>query len=338
MKNFIKFFIALLVGASLFYFVVRETGTQSVWEAVFLFFGVEGVVILGITILIVFVGALRWQRILYSEGESVPFFTVLSYLIKGFTVDFLTPFSLFGGEAVRIFLIEKEVGIRKGSFSAITDKILDITAHFFFLLLGVLLFLFYSDFVHKVLFIYALSVVIFLFFLLFLFYEKALRRKSFLKGFFDFFKIKKRFFDDSANGKIISDVEEKVVIFFSEKRRELLIGLGLSFLRHFLLVIRVLFIFYFIVGIFDIRAAVVSYGFVILSMILPLPASLGGLEAILALTFGSIGVVVASGVVVAITLRGADLFVCMFGIVLFIRLSIKSFYSQFKLFLKGFSE
>lgn len=338
MKNFIKFFLAFFVGVSLFYFVVKEAGTETIFGAISLFLKPEGFIILLVTFLIVLVGAVRWKEILRSENENVSLLTTMSYLVKGFTVDFLTPFSLFGGEAVRIFLMEKEVGVKKSAFSALTDKIMDITAHVFFLIFGTALFIFYSTIFHKTLLIYAIGTIFSILFFLFIFYERVLKKKSFLDGIFRFLGVAKKYLDENENGKSVVDVEKKIINFFSEKKKDFLKGMALSFLRHFLLLLRVFLIVYFVVGSLDIGDAVVAYGFVILSMILPLPASLGALEAILALAFKAMGIGVVFGVVVAIALRTADLFVCAVGIMLFARLSLKSFYSQFKIFLKNFSE
>jgi glycosyltransferase 2 family protein len=336
MKNIIKFFIALFLGVSLFYFVIKETGVETVSEAVLLFLRAEGLFILGTTLLIVLVGAIRWREILRSEGEDVSLIKTIRYLVKGFTVDFLTPFSLFGGEAVRIFLMKKEVGIEKSVSSTITDKIIDVTAHIFFLTLGTIFFIFHSKVFHKALLIYAVGTILFISFILFVFYKRALRKKSFLEGFFNFLGITKKRFNGDQNG--VLNIEKKIFCFFAEKKRDLAKGIVFSFLRHFLLLLRVFLVIYFVVGSLDISNAVITYGFVILSMILPLPAALGGMEAILALTFNAIGISVALGVVVAIVLRTADLFVCAIGIMLFTRLSIKSFYKQFKIFLKSFAE
>lgn len=338
MKGLVNFFIALFLGVSLFYFVVKKTGIETISGAVSLFWGIEGIVILLMTLFIILIGSIRWKEILRSEGEDVSLIKVTRYLVKGFTVDFLTPFALFGGEAVRIFLMEKEVGVEKSSFSALVNKIMDVTAHVFFLIFGTLIFLFYGIVFHKALIIYAIGTILFISFVLFIFYGRVLKKKSFLDGFFGLLGISKKYLQDNKNGKSALDVEKKIIDFFSEKKKDFAKGMLLSFMRHFFLLLRVYFVIYFVTGSLDFGNAVIIYGFVILSMILPLPAALGGLEAILALAFNAIGVGIIYGVIVAIVLRLADLLVCALGVILFARLSLKSFYNQFKLFLKSFAE
>jgi glycosyltransferase 2 family protein len=338
MRNFAKFFVAFLVGVSLFYFVIKETGVEVVWEATLLFFGLEGLLILFTTLIIVLIGSVRWRCILKSMGEDVPFSRVFRYLIKGFTVDFLTPFSLFGGEMVRVFLMEKEVGIKKSASSSLIDKIMDVTAHFSFLLFGTFLFIYYSSAIHSALLFYAGTVIALIFFILFLFYKKILQKQSFLKWIFGLLGISKKPLLVTENGKTIMEIEEQIIEFFSVRKKDFAKGMALSFLRHLFFITRIFLIIFFITGRAEAGLSIAVYGLVILAMILPLPAALGGMEAILGLGFGVLSIGAFSGVTTAIALRGADLAVCLVGITLFVRLSFSSFYNQFNLFVKRFSE
>ncbi len=179
------------------------------------------------------------------------------------------------------------------------------------------------------------AAILLIFLILFLFYGQILRKKSFLRLIFDVIGISKKYLDESENGKAIVDVEEKIISFFTSKKKEFAKGMALSFLRHFLFLLRVFLIIFFITGTVDFGVAIIAYGLVILSMLLPIPAALGGMEVFLALGFNALGIGFASGVAAAIALRGADLIVCSVGIIFFIRLSLTSFYREFSGFLKG---
>lgn len=336
MKNIVKSLFALFVGALLFYFIVRETGFNAVLDAASLFLGIEGLMIIILTLLIVFIGVLRWRVILLSEGKDVSIILTARYLIKGFTVDYLTPFSLFGGEAVRVFLMEKEVGIKSSAFSSITDKIIDVTVHVFFLLSGILLFLFYTTNLNKGILFYAGAVIIIIIGVLFLFYLKIIQRKSFLKWVFSIFGISKKLLDGTENGKIIIEIEEKIIDFFHIKKKFFLETLFLSIFRHLLLAARIFLILFFITKSSNVLIALMVYGLIILSMMLPLPAAIGGMEAILALGLASLGFGAGVGVILALVVRGADLMVCLVGFVLFLRMSFSTFLGQFNVFLKRF--
>ncbi len=337
MRNAVKFAITLLVGVSLFYFVVKETGIEAIWEGIILFLRPEGLIIIATTFLIVFIGALRWREVIASQGKRVPLLLTIRYLVKGFTVDFLTPFSLFGGEAVRIFLMEKSLGLKKSATAAAIDKIMDVTMHFFFLVLGIVLFIIHGSEPSGVFLYYAGGVITALFFILFLFYQFALRKKSMIGWVFKIFGFSKNYLADNGNGKMVMEIERGIIRFFSFQRKELLKGMALSFLRHLLLAFRVYIILFFLVGQTELGHAFAVYGLTILSMLLPLPAALGGMEAIMALGFGTLGIGLTAGVAYAVTVRSADLIVCALGIILFIRLSFTSFLKQFNLFIKNFS-
>ncbi len=329
MKTALKFVISLGLGIFLFSYVLEKSGLGTIGEAAGLFLGLEGLFLLFLTCLIVMVGAVRWKSILRAEGEEVPLMIVVRYLVKGFTVDFLTPFSLFGGEAVRIYLMKKEVGLKKSASSSIIDKIMDVTTHFLFLLFGLILLFLYTLSFQNAVIIYGAVIILVLFIVLFFFYLRAFRKESIVR---QIFKIFGKSFASTDNGKVVLDIERQILYFFSSKKKELFQGMTLSFLRHFLFLSRTFFIIYFLIGSFEAGGAVVAYGLTILSMLLPIPASLGSLEMISAVGFGAVGMGFAVGTSYAIAIRTADLFVCFFGLFFFARLSWRGFLQ--KIFLK----
>ncbi len=329
-----KGILTLLIGAALFYFVVIEAGLDVVFSAVSLFFDWRGIAIVVITFLIMIVAALRWREVIRFTGEDISLMTILNYHIKGFTVDYLTPFAFLGGEAVRVFLIKKEVGIKKGAFSSITDKIIGITTHFLFMTGGVILFVFYGATQHSTLLFYATAAIVIIFLLLLLFYVQAARKKSFLSLVFKFSGGFKRFLQNTENGKMMVDVEREIIRFFSCSKRVLAKGFLLSIILNILFLIRVFLVVYFITGSTNIIATFIIYGLVVLSMILPLPAAIGGMDAILGIGFSILGMGLSAGVMAAIVLRSADLAVCFVGILSFIKMSVSSFWSEFNAFIR----
>ncbi len=333
MRNIIKLATTFLVGLFLFLFIVKETGFEVIIDSVRLFFDRRGFFIVLTTFIIMLLGAVRWREVLRATGENVSLITVLSYHIKGFTVDYLTPFAFLGGEAVRIFLMEKEVGLKKSAFSSVVDKIMGISAHFLFLLVGVSFFIFYGTAQHSMLIFYSTGMVALIFFLLFLFYFQALRKKSFLKLIFRFSKGMRNFFKNSDNGRAVVEVEKDIMSFFSSSKEEFLKGMILGFVINFFLALRVFLIVYFIAGSTNLLFVIIIYGLVILSMILPLPAAIGGMEVVLGVGFSMFGLSFAQGVMTAIILRSAELSACLVGIILFLKMSVSSFIKQFNAFL-----
>ncbi len=310
-SRILQFFAALVLGVFIFFFILQKAGFQIIESALALLFGFEGVALLLVTFLIIIVGSMRWRAIIKAEGNNISLFKTSLFLVKGFTVDYLTPVSLFGGEALRVILLNKETGdIKSSSSSVIIDKVMDVTAHFLFLILGAVLFLTYGYFYEGPVFIYSIIITALFFFALLFFYFRAMRKKSILRFFMG---------PTTENGKSVLEVENRVITFFHSKKKQFLKGILLSLLRHFLLVFRVILLIFFISESFYIKEAFAVYGLTILSFLLPLPAALGGLEAISSFGFNVMGLGFSAGTAYAVTVRGVDLVVCVLGLILILR-------------------
>ena len=333
-RNIIKIAITVMVGFSLFYFVVKETGFEVVVNSISLFLDWRGGLIVLVTAIIMLIGAVRWREVLHYKKERVPLLEMFSYHIKGFTVDFLTPFAFLGGEAVRVFMIEKKVGIKKGAFSSVTDKLIGITTHLLFMTVGIILFVLYGATQHSMLLFYAVAMIFVISCLLFLFYFQAVRKKSFLKLVFRFSSGLSNFFKNNSNGQVAVDIEKDIMSFFTHGKKELTKGFALSVLMNIFFLIRVGLVLYFVTGQFSLMAVMIIYGLVILSMIAPLPAAIGGMDVILGAGFVALGFGLSAGVMAAIILRSADLVTCLVGVVLFLKMSVSSFVQEFSSFLK----
>ncbi|MDX1415791.1 MAG: lysylphosphatidylglycerol synthase transmembrane domain-containing protein [Candidatus Promineifilaceae bacterium] len=83
----------------------------------------------------------RWWIILRSQGERIPFFSLLGYRLATFGVSYFTPGPHMGGEPLQIYLVEKEQGTpRATAIAALSlDKSLELLVNFAFLLAGVIL-------------------------------------------------------------------------------------------------------------------------------------------------------------------------------------------------------
>ena len=334
MRNVVKIAIALLVGLSLFYFIVREAGFDVLVRSASIFFNWKGAFLLLFSFIAVFLGAIRWRFILITAKSDLPLILSMRYQIKGFMVDYLTPFAFFGGEAVRIFLLERRVGLEKSIFASVTDKITAITAHSIFLLSGTVIFLFYGALDSKILLTYAILAILFVCGLLALFYVQALRNKSFLKLLFHFSGSIRKILKDTENGQKVMEIERSIISFFFNQKKDLLKSIFIGVVANVFLAGRVFLIIYFITGSYDVFLALIIYSLVILSLFLPLPASIGGMEVILGIGFTVLGMSLSQGIITAIIVRSADLVICLVGIILFLRMSAFSFLRDFSAFLK----
>ena len=316
MKKIVKFLIALSVGLFLFWLVVGRAGWGRLSEAFILFLSFKGALIILLTLIIAVISILRWKLILHSQGIDLRAKDLGKLWTVGFAMSYLTPVALFGGEAFRIYLTKKKFNLswEKSAASVVIDKILDGTLFLMFLIAGILAFLFYGYFPSKMMAWLVGLIILGLVGLLLLFYFKALNKESFLEWLLKFLKIKKEKIKNTPNGKIIFETEKEVIRFFSPKRKAFWKGLGLSFLRYFLLFLRAGILIFFLKEGIEVSKVLAIYGFSNLALLFPLPAGLGSLEAASAFSFGALGLGWSLGTIFGMVWRGADLILCLIGI------------------------
>ncbi len=327
MKKTIKFLVALGLGSVLFYFVIRRAGLGTVKEASSLFFSSSGLIIVAITLLIALVGVIRWKVVLGCQGEKRKISELLGIWVIGYSIDYLTPVSLFGGEALRVYLTGKTLGINweKSFSSVIIDKILDGTFHLIFIVAGVAVFLSYGDFPEIWIFWIVVFTVLALTVVLTLFYSRAIGKKSILLLILGLFGLEKAQVKATKNGEFIFNTEGNVMRFFSPRQAFFWKGVLLSFLRHALIYLRAFVLILLLVGTMEPIKAIAVQGLAYLSLLLPLPAGLGGLEAISAFGFETLHFGFEKGTVFGMTWRAADLAICFLGIFFGIKITLKLF-------------
>ncbi len=321
MKKTLKFLIALFAGGFIFWFVMRRAGWDNLSEALVLFLSFKGLAIILLTLCIAVISILRWKMILRAQGVDTRAKDLGKLWTVGFALSYLTPVALFGGEAFRIYLAKKKFNLswEKSAASVVIDKILDGTLFLMFSITGILAFVFYGYFPSGTMAYLVALIMGGLLGLLLLFYFKAMNRESVLEWFLKVFGIKKAKIKNTTNGKIIFDTEREIVRFFSPKRKAFWKGLGLSFLRYFLLFLRAGVLIFFLKEGIGILKVLAVYGFTNLALMFPLPAGLGSLEAASAFSFGALGLGFSTGTIFGIVWRGADLLLCLVGIVYLVK-------------------
>jgi len=340
MKKVLKFSITLAIGFFIFWLVLKRVGLNSLNEALSLFLSFKGLIIIALTFVTALIGVLKWKSILASYGFKPPSKELIGLWLVDFGVSYLTPVSISGGEAIRIYFTKKKFNIpwEKSAAAAIVDKILDATLLLMFVIVGLLFFVFYGHFPSGIMLTLVLLMIGGVSGLLLLFYSKALNRESVLEWFFKFLGIKKEKIKNSEKGKIIFDTEKEIIKFFNLKRKDFWKALGLSYLRYFLLFFRTALLIFFVIEGIGISKALAIYGFVNGSLLFPIPAAFGSLEAVSAFGFSSFGLGEASGATFAMVFRSADLVVCLFGLLFLIKhgaeiaeMKILGFFDKFKI-------
>ena len=324
MKNLFKLSIASSIGLLIFLFVMKIVGWGKINEAIILFSGFKGLIIVLLTFFIAMISCLNWKLILQSQGFNISIKELTKLWLAGFSVSYLTPFTGLGGEALQIYFLNKKFNIswEKSTASVIIRKILSATFFLLFLVTGVLSFCFYGYSPQGTIIWLVFLVIGGLFGSLLFFYFKILKKESILRWLLKFIGIKKEKIEGHKNGKIIFDTEREIIEFFSSKSRIFWKSSMLAFLRYFLLFFRAGLIIFFLGEGVEALKVLSVYGFTNFALMFPFPAGIGSIEAASAFTFNALGMGAGNGTVYAMTLRAADLFLCSFGIVISIKLGL----------------
>lgn len=302
-------------------------GWETIQRAFMLLFSVNGFIVLILTFLAIFIGVWRWKMILKAQGYAIPYKSLVKFDLVGFAVSYLTPIALFGGEAFRIYFTKKKfkfLSWEKTIASVAIDKIIDSTMFLMFVIAGIISFALYGYFPTKAISFFVYFIVGGLTGLLLFFYFKTSRRESILGWFLKILGVKKEKIKGTANGKLMFSVEKEVFRFFSSQGTQVLESFLISFAKYLLFFVRSAFLLFLIKEQIGVLKDLVVYSFSLLPSLLPLPASLGGLEASEVFIFRVLGLGSgASGAVFSMVLRGADLLACLVGLFFFLKFGLK---------------
>lgn len=312
MKKFLLFLFSLLIGIGLFSWIIRTVGWQEIKEAFLVFTGWQGMAILGLTILMALVGTWKWKEILKGGGTEISFRNLLKPYLSGFSIMYLFPLMMLGGEIFRGYILKEKNGVpwSKGMASVIIDRILEWTANLVVVFFGVLFFLFTIGFPPI-----KLGIIFGGVFLLFtaavtFFYFKSFKRESMV-----------RFFIRRDSNQPL-EVEKEIFNFFKPKEKSMWKGFGLSFLRAGIMFIRAWLLIFFLGKNIGALLALSILGFSYLAVMIPIPAAIGSHEAVQAFAFNSLGLGAGVGTAFTMLIRGAELIIALAGIFILFRLGI----------------
>ncbi len=298
MNKLLFFTITFVIGATIFGYIIKDTGINNILEIISSLSPHQFATLIILNALGVLISSYRWKIILNANGDFAPFRKILAARMVGYSINYLTPSGLVMGEPFKAMVLSAESGIKMGSamVSIVVEAAIFLSTLLLFVMLGIISFLTYSPVSDEV---YAIIGIAFAFMVavFYLFYSKMIKKNisgQTEKGFFTYI-IELLYLDRIAFvGNLknrISRREAEVKDFFSLHRNTIfaavllsVLELGISYLGYwytisflgFALGIKTLF------GV----AALMS-----ISTLLPLPASLGGMELsqIFAFNFFNLG-------------------------------------------------
>ncbi|MCH8986625.1 flippase-like domain-containing protein [Patescibacteria group bacterium] len=311
MKKLIAFVFFLVLGFFLVTALFSRIEWREVWNTLRSFSLVEAFVILALTGLFLYIGAIKWRKILKGQGVDISVYDAWKAYLASFSLTFFVPMIVFGGEMFRAYTIKEthKVPLDRGLASVIIDRMLEATSYVFIIVIGILVFFaFGTTFSPFVTFIVG-GIMLVVILLLFFFYVRMFKSKS-IVGIF----MRKR------KGNNVAELEDEISNFFHFNNPYLWEVIGLTFLKTFIGLLRVWVLVFFLGKTFAALPGITILGMYYIALLIPIPAALGTHDALQAFTFGSFGLGAVTGAAFAFVIRTLELVFAVIGMVLFVHL------------------
>jgi uncharacterized protein (TIRG00374 family) len=317
MKKFLLFLFSLLIGAGILIWIGEVVGWREIGKAFSVFAGWEGIVIFFLTLLMILVGTWKWKEILKGEEIKISFKGLLNPYLAGFSLMFLAPILVWGGEVFRAYILKEKHSTPwlKGMASIIIDRILEWTVNLFIIFFGIIFFLYKINIPPKNLGIIFGGVFLVFFLGISFFYFKTFKKESVAKAFGKIF-----------NNKLDSqplEIEKEIFNFFKLNKIPMWKAIGISFLRSAVMYLRAWVLILFLGKNIGALSVLSILGFTYLAAMIPIPTSLGSHEAIQTFAFNSLGLGLSTATAFTMIIRGAELLIALAGLVVVFHFGLK---------------
>ncbi len=326
MKRYLLFLSSFLIGIVLFVWVIKFVGWKEIKNAFSVFKWREGLLILLLTFALLLTSMWKWKEVLKGMGINLSYFSFLNPFFAGYSIIYLAPMIMFGGETFRVYFLKEKnsVPLEKGAASVIADRVLDITTNLLIVVLGLGLFIFKIGLLPKKWTIFLGGSFLFWLAGIVFFYVKTFKKESMVRTFLNLLRI-------GGNNKKPFQFEKEIFDFFKLKKTAFWKGLGLAFLEELIIFLRTSLLVLFLVGKFDPLSVFAIEGFTYLITMVPIPASLGSHEAIQAFAFNSLGFGAGVGATFTLILRGSELVFVIFGLAILYKIGLNLVKKLFKI-------
>jgi uncharacterized protein (TIRG00374 family) len=292
------------VGVALFFVLLAGVGWQEVWASIKTFSIGEAAIAIVLTALFLFLGVVRWKKILKSQGQNIPLWDLWKMYVAGFSLLFFIPIVPFANELLRSTVLKEQHGVafKKGVASVVIDRILEITSTLCVVVVGSAIFLFIGHSFSHSLKTMAVAgfIVLWIVFLTWL-YIRLFQNKSVLRLFW------------RGNGAS-KEIEQEICTFFSFTNIYFWQGLALSFARSFAGLLRVWAFILFLGKGVAFLPGVTILGFYYLGTLVPIPVALGLHDALQAVGFSAFGMGAGTGAAFAFLTRAIEVLFALGGL------------------------
>ena len=127
MRKFLLFSLRVLVSAALLYFALRSIDFASVQERLSQINGWWFLLAVTATLVQIVLGALRWHQISALSEAPLSMMQALRYNLIGAFFNQTLP-STIGGDAMRLWLVQRHAGWRAATYSVLVDRAIGFVA------------------------------------------------------------------------------------------------------------------------------------------------------------------------------------------------------------------
>ncbi|MBU3852766.1 MAG: flippase-like domain-containing protein [Candidatus Paraprevotella stercoravium] len=296
--------------------VLQNVQRAGIWfPAVLLLWGI-----------IYFMNTCAWQVIL-NAGDTqtqarVPFWKVYKYTVTGFSLNYVTPVGLLGGEPYRIMEVSAYVGKERATSSVILHAMMHIFSHFCFWAFSIVLYLLlYGEQMGWGMGIMMLLIAAFCVLGIY-FFMKGYRNGLALNVLHFFVRIP--FCRKKINGFIernlpaIERVDLQIAALHAQSRRVFYLSLSLEFFARIVGCLEILFILYIMTDQVSFWDCILIQAFTSLfaNLFFFMPMQMGAREGGFALATGGLAMTKAFGVYTSLIVRLREIVWIVIGIAL----------------------
>ncbi len=314
--------IFFILGAILFCFTLRGVGIEGVVSILSMLKGWQAfLVFLVLCSSVIVIGGYKWWVIIgLHNKEDVKLSKVMIAKLIGYSISYVTPSSLIGGEPAKVLYLKQETKLSTSRI--ISSIILDELILFFFIVtvffMGLFFLLIYLhlSWLAEIIGLGLVAVAISAFLLIIRKARKVASGRGLLRTVAERLYLNKlRVVRE--NMEALDEIEADVKVFFHRPRKELAKIFAIALIEFSALLLTAWLILAFFGVRLDITRLFVVRSTIDLSGFFPLPASLGTLEVSQAFVLNSFGISSATGVAFSLIWRGLNLVLSGFGLMIF---------------------
>ena len=336
-KRLIIFLISLAIGLAAFSLMGGETHWSVVWASFARMQWWQGLTLFLLLLLSLMLTSWSWQVILEEEGRKVHSYSLLQILIIGFSLSYLTPLSLVGGEALKAYFVHEKlkIGWKKGIVSIVLQEIINFLVLVLIMIAGLAVFFSLGGRISKKMGLLSITILFLFLLFFFLLLLKSNQHKSLIKGLVRSVGLGQIL--KTNRMQALLSYEEETFKFFNHRRRDFWKVLWLSFFAYVVIFIQSFLLIYFLTNRWTPTGGLIAHVFSGISSFMLLPASLGSLEMLEGIAFQALGMTLTTALTFSLAWRSLRLLMCGVGGGMFLWMMRKSGREKLRQFQQRYS-